>query len=189
MTTIHFRAGGIDLELSGSEDFVLRQLLLLSPSLGPVDPNALNGFAPAVAVVAEEASPEVLPASDEEVALTAPDAAPPPDPAPEPEAEPEAEAPPADELVEFFRSLPPLDRDHQSHAALVFAYHLQKKEGMSALRLGDLLRCCIRAGVDSRNFHRSLGVLTRRGLLAEVRRGESYRITEQGAATIEERLA
>ncbi len=48
MTTIHFRAGGIDLELRGSEDFVLRQLLLLSPSLGPVDPNALNGFSPAV---------------------------------------------------------------------------------------------------------------------------------------------
>ncbi len=187
MTTIHFRAGGIDLELSGSEDFVLRQLRLLSPSLGPVDPNALNGFtpAPAVAAVAEEASPEVLPAETEEVALSEPDSA--PEPVAEPE--PEAEAAPVDELVEFFRSLPALDRDHQAHAALVFAYHLQTKEGMSSLRLGDLLRCCIRAGVDSRNFHRALGVLTRRGLLAEVRRGESYRITDQGVATIEERLA
>ncbi len=181
MTTIHFRAGGIDLELRGSEDFVLRQLRLLSPALGPVDPNALNGFTPAVAVVEEEASPEVLPASTEDVALTKPE--------PEAEAAPEVEAAPVDELVEFFRSLPALDRDHQAHAALVFAYHLQKKEGMSALRLGDLLRCCNRAGVDSRNFHRALGVLTRRGLLAEVRRGESYRITDRGAATIEERLA
>ena len=183
MTTIHFRAGGIDLELRGSEDFVLRQLRLLSRSLGHVDPNALNGSATAAAVVEEEASPEVLPASTEELAQTAPD------PLQKPEAKPEAAAGPVDELVEFFRALPPLDRDHQAHAALVFAYHLQTKEGMSALRLGDLLRCCIRAGVDSRNFHRALGVLTRRGLLAEVRRGESYRITDQGVATIEERLA
>jgi hypothetical protein len=182
MTTIHFRAGGIDLELRGSEDFVLRQLRWLSPSLGPVDPNALNGFSPSAAIVEKEASPEVLPAPKDE-----PEWAREPDEEPEPAVE--AEAQPVDELVDFFRSLPPLDRDHQAHAALVFAYHLQKKEGMSALRLGDLLRCCIRAGVDSRNFHRALGVLTRRGLLAEVRRGESYRITDQGVATIEERLA
>jgi hypothetical protein len=96
---------------------------------------------------------------------------------------------PVDELQRWFRTLPAGDKDPQVDAALLFAYFLQRREGKTAVGIGDLLRCCVRAGVDSRNFHRSLGVLSRRGLLEEVRHGSLYRISEQGIEAVEERLS
>ncbi|MGH7163398.1 MAG: hypothetical protein ACREID_07925, partial [Planctomycetota bacterium] len=42
MTTVHFRTPDIELQIRGSEPFVVRQLLLLSPTLGRVDAEALK---------------------------------------------------------------------------------------------------------------------------------------------------
>jgi DNA-binding transcriptional regulator of glucitol operon len=71
---------------------------------------------------------------------------------------------------------------------LLFSYFLQCREGMDALALGDLIRCCIRAGVDTRNFNRALGTLTRRGFLETVRPGHAYRLSDQGVAAVESRM-
>jgi hypothetical protein len=178
MASARFRTSEIDLELRGSEAFVLRQLLLLAPGLGRVDPAAL-------AEVGSPQPPAPPPPSAEAEAPSQPAASPTPV---------QAEAPPVaahsngaheDRLLRFYRSFPSARREDQAEATLLFAYFLQREEGLPALRLNDLLRCCIRAGVDSRNFHRSLGLLTRRGLIEEVRRGETYRISEQGVATVE----
>lgn len=173
MSVVRFRAGDIDLELHGSESFVARQLLLLSPFLGRVDTEALRDLPPAPKPVVEKTNGVTI--------APVVEAAP-----PEPEAEPEAT--PKDQLLEFYRSIAPTGRDRQADAALLFAYYLQRKEGVSALALGDLIRCCIRAGVDTRNFNRALGVLTRRGFLETVRPGHAYRISDQGAAAVEGRM-
>ena len=187
MSRVHFQAGEVDLELTGSEAFVVRQLRLLSELLGGVDAGALGGAG---------RSPE-----------------PSPDPAPEPvysrpEPRPTNGGPatgqalspaagagaggkveePTDALVRFFRSVPAAGQDRQADAALLFAYYLQRKEGMRSLQLSDLIRCCIRAGVDTRNFNRTLGTLTRRGFLETVRHGHAYRLSEQGAAAVENRM-
>jgi len=185
MTYVRIRTSEFELALRGAESFVLRQLLLLAPGLGPVDLRAIEATPaqtpppPAEPVAAAPAAPEPPPIVSAEAVPAAPGASP---PAVGPDAE-------RDELVRFFRSFPTIRRDEQSEAALLFAYYLQRQEGLSSLKLGDLLRCCMRVGVDSRNFHRSLGVLTRRGLIEEVRRGEAYRISEQGVAAVEEMRA
>lgn len=177
MGSARFRTSEIDLELRGSESFVLRQLLALAPGLGRVDPAALTESPPR--------APAPPPPSEVAQAAPPPPAAP-FEPAPaEPPVAAEGDAASEDGLLRFYRSFPAPRREEQAEAALLFAYYLQREEGLSALRLGDLLRCCMRAGVDSRNFHRSIGVLTRRGLIEEVRRGETYRISEQGVATVE----
>ncbi|MEE8106304.1 MAG: hypothetical protein V3T86_12280 [Planctomycetota bacterium] len=198
MSSTRFRTNGIELELHGSEEFVLRQLRDLAFALGDVDSAALNGYTAPAARSAEPAE-EPAPTSQESDAIRARS------PggatngtmgsngtsAPANGAELQASGSTAaqDALISFFHSVPPIDRDRQAHAALVFAYHLHREEGVREVRIGDLLKCCIRVGVDSRNFHRAIGVLTRRSLLAEVRRGSSYRITDQGMAAIEERLS
>jgi len=186
MSSVHFRSSDVDLRVSGSEEFVVRQLLRLSKHMGRVDAAALH----AAAAQGAPATPEAPPAPPPAVAEPAPAA----DRAPAPEEAPPAPPPASaggarDELAELYASYPAADRDPQADAALLFAYYLQRREGLSSLRVGDLLRCCIRVGVDSRNFHRTIGALTRRGLLQEVRRGESYRISDQGVAAVEERLA
>ena len=43
MSKVHFHARQVDLELSGSETFVVRQLRLLASLLGEVDAGALEG--------------------------------------------------------------------------------------------------------------------------------------------------
>lgn len=186
MSCVRFRAGTIALELSGSESFVDRQLQLLSPFLGQVDVEALTspGAAEPVAleptvptngdsaeIAVEAAVPEVAVAPAEHAA----------------EAVPEP-AEPADEVMAFYQSFEPSGADTQADAALLFAYYLQRKEGLSSLRLGDLIRCCIRAGVDTRNFNRTVGTLTRRGFLETVRHGHAYRLSEQGVAVVENRM-
>jgi len=181
MSTIRFRAGDVDLELAGSEPFVRRQLLLLAPYLGRVDIDALNGdpapvdaSPPADATAAEhEAQPEQ--AVGEPAAPTVTTTPPPVDP--------------RDELHRFYTSFPQEGKDRQADAALIFAYYLQRKEGLRSLELRHLIRCCIRAGVDTRNFNRTLGTLTRRGLLETVRPGHDYRLSEQGLAAVESRMA
>ena len=60
--------------------------------------------------------------------------------------------------------------------------------GQDTFGVGDLIRCCIRAGVDTRNFNRVLGSLTRRGLLETVHPGTSYRLTNQGISMVERRM-
>ncbi|MHC4133466.1 MAG: hypothetical protein ACYS0K_00640 [Planctomycetota bacterium] len=94
----------------------------------------------------------------------------------------------ADEVTTFYRSFEQSGPDRQADAALLFAYYLQRKEGLRSLRLSDLIRCCIRAGVDTRNFNRTVGTLTRRGFLETVRHGHAYRLSEQGAAVVENRM-
>ncbi|MCK6461457.1 MAG: hypothetical protein L6Q95_16375, partial [Planctomycetes bacterium] len=94
----------------------------------------------------------------------------------------------ADDLVRFYGRFQPQGLDRQSDAALLFAYYLQQREGLQALQLGDLIRCCIRAGVDTRNFNRTLGILTRRGYLETVRHGHAYRLSEHGVAAVESRM-
>lgn len=106
--------------------------------------------------------------------------------APEVEAAAPAGAP--DPLNDFFRDHPPRGKDRQAEAALLFAYYLQNREGMRALELRDLIRCCIRTGVDTRNFNRTLGTLTRRGLLETLRHGRAYRLSDQGVAAVENRI-
>jgi hypothetical protein len=172
MSCVRFRTGAIALELSGSESFVDRQLQLLSPFLGRVD-------AAALAVTSEAASVVILPP------------APVQDDSLESAAEPAmAEAPgePADEVMAFYQSFEQSGSDPQADAALLFAYYLQRKEGLESLRLGDLIRCCIRTGVDTRNFNRTVGTLTRRGFLETVRHGHAYRLSEQGVAVVENRM-
>lgn len=171
MSRVHFHAGDTDLELSGSESFVVRQLRTLSSFLGPVDQTAL--------VEPEHAR--------------APEPAP---PAPEAEAPAEAaahptnggERPAGSDLIDFFRAFQVGGPDPQSDAALLFAYYLQRREGLGSLQLNDLIRCCIRAGVDTRNFNRTVGALTRRGFLETVRHGHAWRLSEQGVAAVESRM-
>ena len=91
-------------------------------------------------------------------------------------------------LVGFFQANEPQGPERQADAALLFAYFLQVQEGAGSLELGDLIRCCIRTGVDTRNFNRTLGALTRRGLLEPVRSGRGYRLSEHGVAAVEQRL-
>ncbi|MHC4548781.1 MAG: hypothetical protein ACYTEZ_08375 [Planctomycetota bacterium] len=97
-----------------------------------------------------------------------------------------AEAP--DEITSFYESFEPGGLDRQADAALLFAYYLQRREGLRSLQLSDLIRCCIRAGVDTRNFNRTLGTLTRRGFLETVRHGHAYRLSGQGVAAVENRM-
>jgi hypothetical protein len=168
-------------------------LKLLSPLLGRVDGAALEE-ALLVEVAKQEPAAEPAP---EPAAAAEPEPAPPPEPAPATTngghaaaaarpANGGAEA--ADDLVRFYGRFQPQGLDRQSDAALLFAYYLQQREGLQALQLGDLIRCCIRAGVDTRNFNRTLGILTRRGYLETVRHGHAYRLSEHGVAAVESRM-
>ena len=184
MSSVRFCTDAIALELSGSEAFVDRQLQLLSPFLGQVDVEALAaGSAPAPALEppapSNGDSAELLAA---EVAVHEPSAE-----LAAPAADPEV-AGPADGVTSFYQSFEPSGQDRQADAALLFAYYLQRKEGLRSLRLSDLIRCCIRAGVDTRNFNRTVGTLTRRGFLETVRHGHAYRLSEQGVAVVENRM-
>jgi len=186
MSSIRFRAGTVDLELTGSEPFVVRQLQLLSPYLGQVNPAALDGadrMVPTGPIPVPSPVPPALVAEPEE------------EPEPTNGRSETIEAPPVqlpkageDGLVGFFRAHEPEGRDRQAQSALLFAYYMQEHEGRRVLDIGDLIRCCIRAGVDTRNFNRTLGGLTRRGLLQTLRHGHSYRLSEQGAAAVEQRV-
>jgi hypothetical protein len=191
MATIRFQAGEVGLELAGSEQFVERQLLLLAPFLGDVDKAVIHGGD----------RPEVR-------------AEPPPEPERTPEPEPDpvtfavesfvsapsngptvTEVPVAaaialddqDGLRSFYLAHEPHGRDSQTDAALLLAYYMNRMEGRESMRVGDLVQSCIRAGVDTRNLNRPLGVLTRRGLL-EQGAGNTYRISSQGVQTVESRL-
>jgi hypothetical protein len=202
MSRVRFRAGSIDLELTGSEPFVLRQMKLFSEYLGGVDAGALAEAPPREVAVAPAQVAEPAPAA----------AAPAAEPAPVPEERPAeaargTAAPPTngghtaaparatnggaetpDDLIRFYGRFQPQGLDRQSDAALLFAYYLQQREGLPSLQLGDLIRCCIRAGVDTRNFNRTLGILTRRGYLETVRHGHAYRLSEHGVAAVESRM-
>jgi len=194
MTTVRFRSGGVDLELHGSESFVLRQLHSLAPFLGRVDAEALGASPSPVAPQVAGATPAPTAPRPEvgmpEVAEDLPRA-----PAngihdrAAPAAPLAVDRPPepGDAFLEFCRSHPLRGKDQQSDAALLFAYWLHQREGVQALRLGDLLRCCIRAGVDTRNFNRAIGGLVRRNFLQPLENGSTYRLSEQGIAFVESR--
>lgn len=173
MSSVRFRSGTVDVELSGSESFVSRQLRLLSRYLEHVDEDALEGAAvvPGEAGEADEAG-----SNDEAVQETGP--------------APRERNGDGNGLLRFYRAHEPTGRDRQGEAALLFSYYLQRCEGEGGpFRLGDLIRCCIRAGVDTRNFHRTLGTLARRGLIETLRGGQAYQLTEQGVAAVETRLS
>jgi hypothetical protein len=192
MSRVRFHAGDIDLELSGSEPFVLRQLKLLATCLGHVDADALGEPVEPPQAAAEDAAaapPVVAPEEPAPAVETAPLAAATnggASSAPQRPANGGAETP--DELLRFYQGFRPQDLDRQSDAALLFAYYLQQREGVPSLQIGDLIRCCIRAGVDTRNFNRTLGTLTRRGFLENARQGGGYRLSEQGVAAVESRM-
>lgn len=170
MSTIRFRSSAIDLELTGSESFVNRQLQRLTPYLGSVDEKALDTAENQVEDQQDRPS-----ATDSHVVRIT-------------QLPPRTNGDgPEDALLAFYSSFPPNGRDKQIDAALLFAYYLQNKEGKSSLGVGDLIRCCIRAGVDTRNFNRVLGTLTRRGFLT-VRHGHGYQLSERGVAAVESRM-
>ncbi len=198
MPSIRFLTRDLDLELSGSESFVSQQLLLLSPYLGNVARDVLEPSAEDEAQPPQPVRPAPLVALPSRVAETAavPASQPVPDspkPVETPEGGPESgfaatEEARSEGLDGFFRRHEPQGADRQADAALLFAYYLQTQQGASSLELGDLIRCCIRTGVDTRNFNRTLGTLTRRGLLETVRHGRAYRLSEHGVAAVEQRL-
>ncbi len=97
--------------------------------------------------------------------------------------------PEPDEFETFYRKHEPAGRDRQADSALLFAYYLQQRGGADALELRDLLRCCMRVGVDTRNFNRTLGQLTRRGLLETVRHGHAYRLSPHGVTAVEQQIS
>ena len=175
MSTIRFRSSAIDLELKGSESFVSRQLFRLTPYLGSVDGDAL---AP---------GPEDVPAQPQSASQSEMNGdrhVPPPEPMTSPAVNGDE---PEDALVAFYSSFPSNSRDTQVDAALLFSYYLQNREGKATLGVGDLIRCCIRTGVDTRNFNRVLGTLMRRGFLEAVH-GHAYQLSEQGLAAVESRM-
>ena len=176
MSSVRFRSGTVDLELSGSESFVTRQLRLLSRYLEHVDEDALE----VTLAAPEEPLPEP---AEEEPCLSGDELSANGD-------EPRPASPDGNGLLAFFRANEPTGRDRQGEAALLFAYYLQRREREGEpFRLGDLIRCCIHAGVDTRNFHRTLGALARRGLIETLRHGQAYQLTEQGVAAVESRLS
>ena len=187
MSKVRFRTGDVDLELTGSEPFVVRQLRLLSSCLGEVDTGALEEaaaitVAPAPVYSHPEPDTGSRPTNGGTESRLSPDAF-----EVKEGNDGQARRPP-DELMAFFRSFTPSGRDRQTDAALLFAYFLQRREGLASLELKDLIRCCIRAGVDTRNFNRTLGTLTRRGFLQTVRHGQAYRLSNQGVAAVESRM-
>lgn len=186
MSTVRFKSDGVALELSGSESFVVRQLTLFAPFLGSVDAEALDGFEPR-ARTRPPAPPDpeeeaAAPGRRESVDSPAAEAA-------NGHAGLELVAPEAaqDGLRAFLERHPPRGRDHQTDAALLISYYLQVEEQRPSIRMGDLVGSCIRAGIDTRNLNRPIGVLTRRGLLEEAA-GNAYRISRQGVQTVEGRL-
>lgn len=195
MATIRFQAGEVGLELAGSERFVERQLLLLAHFLGDVDSEVITATNGSRA----EASPAPAPTpAPEPVRIPVPLAI--PDAVPESMSEsglgttvtrvPAAAAlglHEEDGLRSFYLAHEPHSRDSQTDAALLLAYYLNRMEGRKSLRVGDLVQSCIRAGVDTRNLNRPIGLLTRRGLL-EQGAGNTYRISSQGVQTVESRL-
>jgi len=190
MSTVRFKSTDVDLELTGSEAFVVRQLASLAPFLAGVDPHALEGFhatreAGGAAAPAPAGSP---PADEPGIESNGTGAAPEGEDAIE-RAGLERVAPESaqDGLRSFLEHHPPAGRDRQTDATLLIAYYLQAQEGRRALRMGDLVGSCIRAGIDTRNLNRPIGILTRRGLLEEAP-GNTYRISSQGVQTVEGRL-
>lgn len=168
MSTIRFRSSAIDLELKGAESFVNRQLHRLTPYLGSVDEGAL-------------ADPEQI---EDTAGSTTGDVTPRIEQLPRPTTNGDG---PVDPLLAFYNSFPANGRDAQIDAALLFAYYLQTRDGQKSLGVGDLIRCCIRAGVDTRNFNRVLGTLTRGGFLETVEHG-AYQVSAQGVAAVESRM-
>jgi len=199
MATIRFQAGEVGLELAGSERFVERQLLLLAPLLGDVDSDVItttNGSRVESSPVPDPA-PAPAPAP-QPVRISAPLAIPDGVPVSVPESNrgtTVTQVPAAaalgfheeDGLRSFYLAHEPHSRDAQTDAALLLAYYLNRMEGRKSLRVGDLVQSCIRAGVDTRNLNRPIGLLTRRGLL-EQGAGNTYRISSQGVQTVESRL-
>ncbi len=198
MATVRFQSQETHLHLCGSEPFVWRQLHLLAPFLGPVDLNvacrATDGTvetapvesagivaaAPAVAHGAPE-QPQSLVWSEPAAAEVPGSNGGPPEPA--------RPGVPAAALEDFLGSVRGRESVDQTEAALLFAYFLQHDQGRDGVTLSDLLQCCIRAGVDSRNFHEVLQVLEDRGHLERGPAGSVYRISQTGAAAVEERIA
>jgi hypothetical protein len=193
MARVRFESDSTHLELHGSEAFVWRQLQLLAAFLGDVDVDLLEETTEAIqdrppADTVGEAEPAPARPGEEGASVIWEETADRAAEVPEEVAEPPQEVP-AEALGAFFESVPPEEGEAQVDAALLFSYFLQQSEGRQGVTLSDLLRCCIRVGVDSRNFHEALGVLKQRGHLEQVRPGGVYRLSSAGIAAVEERLA
>ncbi|MFQ5845423.1 MAG: hypothetical protein ACE5JG_10605 [Planctomycetota bacterium] len=203
MAKVRFESDSTHLELSGSETFVWRQLQLLARFLGDVDRDvlleqttqAIQDPTPPPGAGIEAAAPQAADVERGARLLWAetatvpgpparPGAAEEADEAPEPPAEVSAEA-----LGRFFDTVASDGGADQADAALLFSYFLQEDQGRRTVTLSDLLRCCIRVGVDSRNFHEVLDVLRERGHLEPARAGGAWRLSPSGVAAVEERLA
>ena len=167
MSATRFRSSAIDLELRGSESFVARQLHRLAPYLGSVDEEALTRWTSGAAPSEAPAVPQGGVHRIEQMPTANGD---------------------EDDLLAFYSSFSRDGRDTQIDAALLFAYYLQNRECNETLEIGDLIRCCIRVGVDTGNFNRVLGTLTRRGFLHAFRSGHGYQLSEQGVAAVESRM-
>ena len=195
MATVRFQSQETHLHLCGSGPFVGRQLHLLAPFLGPVDLNvacsATDGTVvtvPAESTDTVAAAAESTPEQPQSLVWSEPAAAEAPDSNGGP-TEPARPGIPAAALEDFFRSVGGRESVDQTEAALLFAYFLQHDQGRDGVTLSDLLQCCIRAGVDSRNFHQVLHVLEDRGHLERGPAGSVYRLSPTGTTTVEERIA
>ncbi len=198
MATVRFQSQETHLHLCGSDAFVWRQLRLLAPFLGPVDLSVAFGATegsgggvpsePADTVAAAAAVADGAPEQARSLVWSEPAAGDVPGPNGGPP-EPARPGVPAAALEDFFRSVRGRESVDQTEAALLFAYFLQHDQGRDGVTLSDLLQCCIRAGVDSRNFHEVLQVLEDRGHLERGPAGSVYRLSPTGAAAVEERIA
>ena len=191
MATVRFQSQETHLHLCGSDAFVWRQLRLLAPFLGPVDLSVACGATegsggvapPEPAAAVADGAPEQarsLVWSEPTADVPGPNGGPP---------EPARPGVPAAALEDFLGSVRGREGVDQTEAALLFAYFLQHDQGRDGVTLSDLLQCCIRAGVDSRNFHEVLHVLEDRGHLERGPAGSVYRLSPTGAAAVEERIA
>ena len=90
-------------------------------------------------------------------------------------------------VVHFLGRGPELSAENrQRDAAFRFAYFVSKELGRPTVTTGDMLRCCVEAGVDSRNFRAAVEALVAKGMLAEGEGG--FVLTAEGEEAVAQLL-
>ncbi len=90
-------------------------------------------------------------------------------------------------VVRFLERGPELSTENRRQdAALRFAYFVSKELGRPTVTTGDMLRCGVEAGVDSRNFRAAVEALVAKGMLAEGEGG--FVLTAEGEEAVAQLL-
>ncbi len=90
-------------------------------------------------------------------------------------------------VVRFLERGPELSTENrQEDAALRFVYFVSKELGRPTVTTGDMLRCCVETGVDSRNFRAAVEALVAKGILAKGERG--FVLTAEGEEAVAQLL-